>query len=203
MSIDRSIRRVGPPLLAFVVAAIGALLLVGGTSTSQGSEAGDVATLVAVVAVDAGTPVSELGSHTEVRQMPTDARAVGAVASVDELPDGVLAAALVPGQQVLTSSVGADPRQAVGGDLVAVSATLEPEQWVGPVGATGDRVDVYAVGGEQGTLIATGVLVLTAVDNPETLEPSQPVVVTLGVPRPEVSRVVGAIAGDGIWLVSS
>ena len=203
MSIDRSIRRVGPPLLAFVVAALGALLLVGGTSSSQGSESGDVATLVAVVAIEAGTPVDQIGSLTEVRQVPSTARALGAVGSVEELPSGVTASALVPGQQVLTSSVGPDPRQAVGGDLVAVSATLEPEQWVGPVGATGDRVDVYAVGGEQGTLIATGVLVLNAVDDPQTLQPTQPVVVTLGVPRAEVARVVGAIAGDGIWLVSS
>lgn len=203
MTLDRSIRRVGPPLLAFVVAALGALLLVGGTSTSQGSESGDVPTLVATVAVEAGTPVSELGPLTEVRPMASSSRALGAVGSIGELPDGVVTAALVPGQQVLTFSVGPDPRQAVGGDLVAVSATLEPQQWVGPVVATGDRVDVYAVGGGEGTLIATGVLVLSAADNPETLEPTQPVVVTLGVPRAEVGRVVGAIAGDGIWLVSS
>jgi len=203
MNLGRMIRRVGPPLLAFVVAALGALLLIGGQSGGSSGDAADLPTVVAVADIPAGTAVAGLGALVEVRSVPADARALGAVERVDDLPDGVLDAALVPGQQLLATSVAPDPRDDIGDELVAISATLEPQQWVGPVATTGERVAVFAIGGEEGQLIAADVLVIDAPSDPTALEPTEQVVVTLGVPRLDAARVVGAIAGSGIWLVSS
>jgi hypothetical protein len=203
MNLGRMIRRVGPPLLAFVVAALGALLLIGGQSGGSSGDPADLPTVVAVADIPAGTPVAGLGALVEVRSVPTDARALGAVERVDDLPDGVLDVAMVPGQQLLATSVAPDPRDDIGDELVAISATLEPQKWVGPVATTGDRVAVFAIGGEEGQLIASDVLVIDAPPDPSILEPTEQVVVTLGVPRLDAARVVGAIAGSGIWLVSS
>ena len=203
MNLGRMIRRVGPPLLAFVVAALGALLLIGGESGGSSSDPADLPTVVAVTDIPAGTAVAGLGPLVEVRSVPADVRALGAVERVEDLPDGVLDVALVPGQQLLVTSVAPDPRDDIGDELVAISATLEPQQWVGPVATTGERVAVFAIGGEEGQLIAADVLVIDAPSDPSALEPTEQVVVTLGVPRLDVARVVGAIAGSGIWLVSS
>lgn len=203
MNLGRMIRRFGPPLLAFVVAALGALLLIGGESGGSSGDPADLPTVVAVTDIPAGTPVAGLGAQVEVRSVPADVRALGAVERVEDLPDGVLGVTLVPGQQLLATSVAPDPRDDIGDELVAISATLEPQQWVGPVATTGDRVAVFAIGGEEGQLIATDVLVIDAPSDPSVLEPTEQVVVTLGVPRLDAARVVGAIAGSGIWLVSS
>jgi hypothetical protein len=203
VNLSRVIRRFGPPLAAFMVAAFGALLLAGGGAGSVGDDPGELPSLVAVVDIPAGTAIADLGPLVEVRSLPSGALAPGAVQRLGDLPGGVLAIGLVPGQQILASFVAPDTREDVGDELVAVSVTLNPEQWVGPVATTGDRVAIYAIGGEEAALIASDVLVVNAPSDTAGIEPTQQVVVTLGVPRTETARVVGAIAGDGIWLVSS
>ena len=197
------LRKFGPVLLAFVLAAAGVLVLAGAKSAS-GDAQGEVTrpTLVAVSSIDAGTPTSALSGLVEVRMLPETARATGAVASLAEVPSGVLGSRLVAGQQLLTSSVVEEQRKGLGTDRIAVSAKLDPAQFAGPVATTGKRVNVYAVGANNAELIATDVVVLDAPD-PGSLTPQQEVIVTLGVSPQQVSRVVGAVAGAGIWLVSA
>jgi len=196
-------RRVGPALAAFVLVALGVMVLAGGGRDSATAESDALRpTVVAVGAIEAGTAVDALGSRVEVRMLPEDARAQGAVESVTQLPTGVLATAHVAGQQVLSTSVIDDVRARLGKGLVAVSAKLDPAQWSGPVATTGTRVNVYAIGGPSADLIAVGVVVLNAPD-PSTLAPQQEAIVTLGVPDAQVSRVIGAVAGAGIWLVTA
>lgn len=203
MTSKRALRRLLPPVLAFIVAASGAVMVLNSSSSTVVAAPEQFPTLVAITDLKAGSPASSLTTRTEVRRLPAEARAAGAVASLDELPtDSVLASAMVAGQQILSSSVEADPRTSVGSGLVAVSAKLDPQQWAGPVAISGTRVDVYAIESPTATLIARGVTVLDAPD-PMTLAPQQEVVVILGVAPAEVSTVIGAIAGNGIWLATA
>ena len=197
------LRRLGPVLLAFVLAAAGVLVLAGANKAS-GDAQGEVTrpTLIAVTAIDAGTPTSSLSGMVEVRMLPETARASGALGSLADLPSGVVASRMVSGQQVLVSSVVEEQKKGLGTDRIAVSAKLDPAQFAGPVATTGKRVNVYAVGASNAELIATDVVVLDAPD-PGSLTPQQEVIVTLGVSPQQVSRVVGAVAGAGIWLVSA
>jgi hypothetical protein len=201
-SLSVVVRRLAPALVAFVLAVLGLALLVGDRSAPLAAADG-VPTVVALRDVPAGTPTAELLASLDVRDLPTMARAAGALSSLDDVPDGVTAAPLAVGQQVLASTVADDPREQLGGDLVAISVELEAQQWVGPVATTGERVDIYALGGNAGedaVVVATGVVVL---DSPTPGRDNGLAVVTLGVARTDAARVVGAIAGAGIWLVTS
>lgn len=197
------LRRVGPALAAFVLVALGVVVLAGGgRSPADATSEALVPTVVASSAIEAGTRTDALSSRVEVRMVAVDARAQGAVTSVAELPVGVLSSSVVPGQQVLVSMVVDDGRALLGRGMVAVSAKLDPAQWSGPVATTGARVDVYAIGGVNAELIAKGVIVLSAPD-PASVAPQQEAIVTLGVPEAQVPRVIGAVAGAGIWLVTA
>lgn len=198
-----SLRRVGPVFAAFVLVAVGVLVLAGGNKKSADATSDALRpTVIALAPISQGASVESVGSQVEIRMLPTNARAEGVVESVDELPDGVLSVDLVPGQQVLTSMIVDDVRKSLGNGRVAVSARLDPAQWTGPVATTGTRVNVYAIGGSSAELIATDVIVLSSPD-PSTLTPQQEAVVTLGVTDAQVSRVIGAVSGAGVWLVTA
>ena len=197
------LRRIGPAFAAFVLVALGVLVLANGNKKSaDAANDGLRATVVAVAPIASGTSSDQLGSLVEVRMLPTNARAQGAVESVAALPSGVVAIDLVPGQQVLASNLVDDVRNSLGKGRVAVSARLDPAQWTGPVSATGTRVNVYAIGGSNAELNATDVIVLASPD-PSTLTPQQEAVITLGVTDAQVARVIGAVSGAGVWLVTA
>lgn len=197
------LKRIGPALAAFVLVALGVLVLANGNKTNaDASDGGMRATVVAVAPIPVGTSSDQLSPNVEVRMLPNNARAQGAVESIAELPGGVVGVDLVPGQQVLSSNIVDDVRNSLGKGRVAVSARLDPAQWTGPVAATGNRVNVYAIGGSNAELIATDVIVLQSPD-PSTLAPQQEAVVTLGVTDAQVSRVIGAVSGAGVWLVTA
>lgn len=195
-------RRVGPAFAAFVLVALGVLVLANNNKASSAASEDLQPTLVAVTAIPKGTTVDQLASMVEVRMFSTNARATGAYSSIDDLVPGIIATDHVAGQQILTTSFAADPRSDLGNGLVAVSVRLSPAQWTGPMGATGNRVNVYAVGAATAELIAQNVIVLDAPD-PSKLTPQQETIVTLGVPDAYVPRVIGAAAGAGIWLVTA
>ncbi|MEJ6510997.1 MAG: hypothetical protein QNL59_05275 [Actinomycetota bacterium] len=197
------LKRIGPAMAAFVLVALGVLVLTNGEKKSvDASGEGLRATLVAVAPIGAGTAVDQLGSNVEVRMLSPDARAEGAVTSIGDLPIGVVDSDLVIGQQLLAGSVVDDIRKSLGNGRVALSARLDPAQWTGPLVTTGNRVDIYAIGGANAELIATDVIVLDSPD-PTALSPQQEVVVTLGVNDAQVSRVIGAVSGAGVWLVTA
>lgn len=197
------LKRLGPAMAAFVLVGLGVLVLAGGGKESADGSANALrATVVATAPIAAGTDRDQLGASVEVRMLPTDARAEGAVESVEALPSGVLGTDIVIGQQLLAGSMIDDVRGSLGNGRVAVSARLDPAQWAGPVATTGSRVDIYAIGGANAELIATDVVVLDS-PNPSTLTPQQEAVVTLGVIDSQVSRVIGAVSGAGVWLVTA
>lgn len=196
------LRRVGPALGAFVLVALGVLVLANGSGRSDAATDELLPTVVAVSPIDAGTAAADLGPLVEVRMLPANARAHGAVTSVAELGDRVVAAPLVAGQQVLDTSMVDDVHRDLGRGMVAISAKLDPAQWSGPVATTGARVNVYAVGGQSAELIALDVVVLDAPD-PGSITPQQETIITLGVHDADVARMIGAVAGAGIWLVTA
>jgi len=195
------LRRVGPALAAFVLVALGVMML-GRGSSSQADTNEKVATVVAIAPIEAGTKVSDLGNKVETRLLSSDARAQGAVQTVNELGTGVLNVNVVPGQQLLPTMLAADVYEDLGRGRVAVSAKLDAAQWAGPVATTGQFVNVYAIGGANADLIASNVVVISAPD-PNALTPQQEAIITLGVNINDVPRVIGAVSGAGIWLVTA
>ena len=196
------LRRVGPALVAFVLVALGVLVLAGGSKSSSASSEELRSTVVAITSIPAGTTTDQLPSMVEVRMLSANARAQGAIESIEVLGDGVLGSDHVAGQQILLSSVVDDERQDLGKGTVAVSAKLDPAQWAGPVAATGTRVNVFAIGGTAAELIATNVVIIDAPD-PSSLTPQQEAIITLGVATADVARVIGAVSSAGIWLVTA
>ena len=191
------------PLGVGVFVMVGTLSLLGNADSST-TEGTLVPTLVAARAIPASTPVAELGQFTEIRDLPESARATGALGSTADVPselaDGVVARELVPGQQVLSSSIAADPIAAVADDYVAVSVRLEPQRWVGPYQTTGATVAVYQIGETGSRAIVDEARIVLSPD-PNGLDPKSEAVITLAVPGNRVADVVAAAATGKLWLV--
>lgn len=194
-------KHLGMPLAAGVLVTVGALALTSGAADS-GSATGPVLidTLVATRPIEAGTPTDELAGSVEVRELPADARADGALTNIDQLPDGTIVADLVSGQQVLASSIADDPIDAIGDDLVAVSVRLDPQRWTGPFTTTGAVVDIYETSDVDTRLIVSGAQIINAPDTAE-LDPRSEAVITLAVPIDSVTSVITAGATGQIWMV--
>ena len=196
----RGVKRFAPTALAFVLVGIGTLMVF---PDDESAEAGQrFPTLVVTSELESGTPVSELASVTEVRLLAADARATGALSSIDDLPEGVLTSDHVAGQQLLASSFAADVVEGLGEGFVAVSVRLDAQRWVGPLVTTGDVVDVYDIGVDAATPIARKAVVLEA-PTPNDLDPRDEAVISLGVPESALSSVLVAASQERLWLVSS
>lgn len=198
MTIPYRIRRLIIPAAAFALAAGGAMLALP-RSSERTDAAAKVATVVVVDPVEAGTGTDELTKHVEVRQLESGARADGALESVDQLPSGVLVADMVPGQQVLSSSITENVVTAVGEGFVSVSVRLDSQRWTGPVRATGKTVNVFSINAGVATLISSGAVVL---DSPDMsgLEPRDDAIVSLAVRRESLKAVLAAAMEDKLWL---
>ena len=194
--------RILAPLGVGIFVMVGTLALLGKEDSSADGVL--IPTLVATRAIPASTPVADLAEYTEIRDLPAAARATGALGSTAELSAdlgvGVVARGLVPGQQVLSSSIAADPIAAVADDHVAVSVRLEPQRWVGPFQTTGATVAVYEIGETGSKSIVDEARIVLSPD-PNGLEPKSEAVITLAVPANRVSAVIAAAATGKLWLV--
>ena len=134
--------------------------------------------------------------------VPDIARSEGAIASLDDLPVGVLAFDHVPGQQILFTSFARNHVSSLGTNFVAVSVTLDPQRWVGPWLQAGRIVDVYDTNEPQPALVATRAVILDAPEeSADILEPTQDAVVSLGVPKEALVGVLAAAENGTVWLV--
>lgn len=191
-------RQLALPMLAFALTVVGLLLVVGGDDGAATPPVG-VDTVVASVAVPAGTAAADLTSVVEIRVLDEGARAEGALGSLDELGDGVVNADLVPGQQLLASSFAEDVVDALGPDLVAVSVRLEAQRWIGPYRLTGDRVTVHRIG-ENGTeVLADEVRILDA-PAADAVDPRSEQLISLAVPESAVGTIMNAAAANELWM---
>lgn len=198
MNVKSMIKHATLPVVAFVCVGAGGLLLIPRDDSNDEL----LPTVVATSGIADGTDVARVRSRVEVRMLPADARANGALASPDDMPEGVLAYSLESGQQVLVSSFAADRIAALGDDFVAVSIRVDSPRWVGPVVTTGRIVDVYEVDDTDVRLITTDAVIVDS-PSPDGLGSKDESVVVLGVRKDSLSAVVLAASKNAIWLVGS
>ena len=193
-------KRFAPTALAFVLVGFGTLMVLPDDEPTDDSRR--LPTVVVTSDVESGTAAADLKPITEVRLLEADARATSALSSLDDLPEGVLTADHVAGQQLLASSFATNVIEGLGDGFVAVSVRLDAQRWVGPLVSTGDIVDVYDIGIDEATPIARQSVVLEA-PSPIDLDPRDEAVISLGVPESALSSVLVAASQDRLWLVGS
>lgn len=197
----QSLKRFAPAALAFVLVAFGTLMALPKNDEAANADQRRP-TLVLSTDAESGTPVDDLVPNVEVKMLEIDARAAGALSSLDDLPDGVLVADHVAGQQLLSSSFATNVVEGLGEGFVAVSVRLDAQRWVGPLVTTGDVVDVFDIGVDAATPIAREAVVLEA-PSPTDLGPRDEAVISLGVPETSLSAVLVAASENRIWLVGA
>lgn len=196
------LRQAAIPLAAFAITAVGLYALTADNAPTVDAPAEGIATVVATRALPAGATTADIIAASEIRMLPAMARAEGALTATDAVPTGILVSDLVPGQQVLASSVADDVVDALGDGLVAISVRLDPQRWSGPFSTTGDIVDVHEVAETGTSVLATDVRIVATPD-PAELDPRSEQVITLAVPDDSVGAVITAAADNRLWLVGS
>lgn len=188
-----------PAVAAFLLVTAGTALALprGGDGTTAASL---VPTVVARAEIPAGTRSDEMRELVKLTGIPAGGRAEGALSSLDDIPDGVLLATHVPGQQVLTTSFAATPVAALGEGYVAVSMSLDPQRWTGPLRVTGQRVDIYGIESGGAVLLSPGAVVLDPSTTSDAASADESVV-TFGIKEDTVSAVLLAASDKRIWLV--
>lgn len=197
----QSLKRFAPAALAFVLVVFGTLMVLPQDDETANADERQP-TLVLTTDAEAGTPIADLTASIDVKMLEADARATGALASLDALPEGVLVADHVAGQQLLATSFAANVVEGLGDGFVAVSIRLDAQRWVGPLVTTGDVVDVYDIGVDAALPIARRAVVLEA-PSPTDLGPRDEAVISLGVPESSLSAVLVAASDNRIWLVGA
>ena len=158
-----------------------------------------VPTVVATARLERGTTTSDLLRNAEVRLLPRDARADGAYEALSDVPAGVLTSPHVRGEQIIPESIAESQVAALGPGYVAVSVRLDTQRWRGPVEATGRIVDVFVVTNGESELISARAVVLHSPASAE-MEPRDDAIITLGVQKSTLGRVIAAATEDRLWL---
>ncbi len=199
MKIPPRVRRYTPAAIAFTLVALGATAALP-SSGEKASERPQVPVVMASASLRGGSASADVLRQAEVRMVDDSLVADGALTSLDQIPDGVLAFPVVRGQQLVTSSFAEDEVAALGNDFVSVAVDLDAQRWVGPILTSGTVVDVYDVGVDGATLIANDAVVM---EHPEVAEaqPGQDALVTLGVPKGSLPGVLQSAGLGQIWLV--
>lgn len=193
-----------PTKRALSAVAVFGLVAAGVYAAVPGREKKDAALVAVVVAtgeITEGTPSDAVRREVAVRMVPPVARAAGALSSVSDIPDGVLAYVHVNGQQLLVSSFARDRVRSIGTDYVAVSVTLDTQRWAGPILQAGRRVEVWDAGETGSKLVAADAVVLGA-PSPDGVKPEEDTVISIGVRKESVAAVLLAAANKRVWLVS-
>lgn len=193
-----NLRRAALPLAVFLMVTAGALLVIPRDNPRNSSDL--LPTVVASRGIDTGTRTSDLGDAVQVVMMQASSRADGAISSVNEIPEGVLLSHHVRGQQLLLSSIARNRAAALGEGYVSVSIRLDTQRWSGPLGITGQSVDIYGIETGGAVLISSDATVLDAPDA-QTLKPRDDAVVSFGIRGDSLRKVLLAASEDRIWLV--
>lgn len=193
-----------PGRRALPAVAVFGLVAVGVYAAVPGHEKKDTALVPVVVATQSiaeGTPSDDVGEEVTVRMVPPGARASGALSSISDIPEGVIAYGHVNGQQLLKTSFAQDRVRSVGADYVAVSVMLDTQRWAGPVLQAGRHVDVWDTDEAGPKLVASDAVILDA-PAPEGMKADVDSVVSLGVKKEAIAGVLLAAANKRVWLVS-
>jgi hypothetical protein len=193
------ILRYWPSLIAFMLIAVGTVVLINARDSSVAS-LDRVPTLVLTERVEQGTSSANLVSLLEIRQFEPDARPEGALSSLEDLPDGVLASTHVAGQALLATSIAPNRVASLGPGYVAISVRLDSQRWVGPVLLTGRTVEIYDIDPTAPRLISPAAVVVEVI-SPTAVDPKQETILSLGVREETLPAVLAAASDNRIWLV--
>jgi hypothetical protein len=193
------ILRYWPSLIAFILIAVGTVVLINARESSVAS-LDRVPTLVLTERVEQGTNSVNLVSLIEIRQFEPEARPEGALSSIEELPEGVLASTHVAGQALLATSIAPNRVAPLGPGFVAISVRLDSQRWVGPVLLTGRTVDIYDIDPDAPRLISPAAVVVEVI-SPTAVDPKQETILSLGVREETLPAVLAAASDNRIWLV--
>jgi len=201
MNITSTLRRHAPALGAFALVTLGSLLVIPGGDGEAGADP-RLPTVVVIAPIPEGALSSEIVASVEVRLLAPEARAEGALSSLEEIPQGVVAADHVAGQQLLASSFDSEQFRPVGDGYTAVSVRLDPQRWAGPLAVTGKIVDVWDVVDGEATLIARDAVVVSAPDA-ATLGSRDEAIVTIAVTNESLQDLLVAADSGSVWLVGA
>jgi hypothetical protein len=199
MKIREKLKKYWVPIAVFVLATAGLISLLPRSDNAADATI-EFPTLIVTSDLPAGTDSSIVQLHVDVRLIPASARASGALASLGDIPHGLLNSHHVVGQQLLISSFDKNQVRAIGEGYVALSIRLDPQRWTGPYTASGQRVDIFDVGPTNVELISADAVIINA---PATdIKPDDTSVVTFGVHRESVNAVLMAAKNDQVWVTS-
>ena len=193
------IRRFAPAAGAFLLVAGGTLFALP-NSDDGGSTTKQLPTVVAIAPLAGGSDSEQVRASVEIRQVDIEDRPVGALSATSEIPDGVLVAPHVVGQQLLETSFAENKVEALGDNYVSVSVRLESQRWVGPVLISGMTVNIFEITLTGATEVAKKAVVLEA-PTPDDVEPKADAIVSLGIPRDSLPKVLLAASENRLWLV--
>lgn len=210
-------------ILAIVLAAAGAVVLIGYVNSAD-ARAADGAAMVPVYVVTnevpLGTPAEQIGDFVTVKKIPALAAVPGGVTKLSALKGQVSDAALQPGEQLIASRWVEPAALAASGEvdipegMQAVTITLPVEQAVGGTIKAGDTVGVVVSDRQDPRVTKQSfhkVLVLAvqqgttvlASEDPEaeaSTEPVSALMVTLARATPDVEVLVWGQVHGVVWL---
>ena len=206
-------RRLLAAVAAFLVAAVGAVVLVTyARSADARAQAGEqlVPVLVVGSTVPAGTDAADVAGSVSTEEVPARLAAPGSMSDLSAVTGFVTTADLLPGEQLLADRF-ADPDSLLPAGTVAaptgtqeVSLTLQPQQAVDGALKAGDRVGVLVLGkdaaGNAAAQSIDGVLVTRSSGSSEPTDPSAQVTVTLALDAPQSATVIAGMQQGTIWL---
>lgn len=188
------------PVAVFILVTAGLLTLIPRSNDDATASTG-MPTVVVTEELPVGTKSDVVRSKAKIRMIPVYARVVGALDSLDDIPDGLLVSEQAIGQQLLATSFNESQVRALGDDFVAVSIRLDPQRWVGPLSVSGQQVNIYDVQGVDAELIASNAVIINP-PSTDGLKPDDKSVVTFGVKRESVAAVLLAAKNEQVWVTS-
>ncbi len=206
-------RRLLAAVAAFVIAAVGAIVLVSyARSADARAQAGEQLVPVLVVGgstVPAGTAAGEVAGAVRTEQVPARLAAPGSLTDLSAVDGFVTTADLLPGEQLIQDRF-TDPASLLPAGTVAapvgtqeVSLTLQPQQAVDGALKAGDRVGVLVLGkaaaGDPAPQSIDGVLVTRSTGG-GSATPNSQVTVTLALDGPQSAAVIAGMQQGTIWL---
>jgi Flp pilus assembly protein CpaB len=206
-------RTVVAGIAALVVATILLLVYLSHYRSSVKSENGIVYVLRATDFIKKGTTAETLARRNlyKVAAIPRDEQRSGAIIDPRAISGQVTQSDLFPGQQLTAEDFGVTaPSATLSGsaDLIgrkgtwrAIAINLDDSHGITPQAQTGDRVDVYDIGGTP-PLLMRNVLVLAAPNQSATGTTSQtsPNYI-LRIPTEDAFRFAYAADNGNIWLL--
>lgn len=204
-------RRVLAAIAAFVLAAVGAVLLISYVGSADDRARADEATvqvLVAQAPIPKGTPANQLSRpKVDLVDMPQRLVAENALtdfAELAELGETMTASAMLPGDQLgsarfdeATAKVRDDGRE-------QVSLTLDAQRAVGGNLSEGDRVAVYRTTTVDGTStterLYDGVEVTRVGELDTSGVSGGAITVTLALTADQAGSVVAGMYDGAVWL---